>query len=139
MTREQTIMLILISFLITFIIWQFVIFLRYKRYLQEEKDYYKRLFYISQQPPPKIIKETVPLSVIEARQYVPAEQYLHLSPEAVKRDMERLLSVKIGEEIVKACGVKKGYNQENNLYVFRVAVEVTERSLRERDENENTL
>ena len=84
--------------------------------------------------PPLIIKETVPLSVIEARQYIPAVQYLRLSPEAVKRDIERLLSVKIGEEIVKACGVQKGYDAPTDIYCFRVAVEVTGRSFKREGE-----
>ena len=86
---------------------------------------------------PFVITETVPLSVIEARQYIPAEQYLRLPPEAVKRDMERLLSVKIGEEIVKACGVQKGYDAPTDIYCFRVAVEVTGRSFKKEGENEN--
>lgn len=79
---------------------------------------------------PLVITETVPLSVIEARQYVPAKQYLRLPPE----NIERLLALKIGEKIVKACGVKKGYDAQTDIYCFRVAVEVTGRSLKKEDD-----
>ena len=85
---------------------------------------------------PLVIRETVPLSVIEARQYIPVEQYTRLEPEAVKKDMERLLAVHIGERIVESCGVKRGYDPETDLYCFRVAVEVTGRSFKKEDENE---
>lgn len=86
--------------------------------------------------PPLVFSETVPLSVIEARQYVPAEEFLRVPPEDIEQDTERRLAVKIGEEIIKACGVKKGYNDEYKTYCFRVAVEVTSRSFKREGENE---
>ena len=80
--------------------------------------------------PPLVIEETISLSVIEARQYVPAEEFLRFTPEDIEQDIEKRLAVKIGEEIIKACGVKQGYNDEYNAYCFRVAVEVTGRSFK---------
>lgn len=126
-----------ITFCITFYI-TFSIF-RIRRLQREKESYEKQLIELKTRiQPPKIIKETVPLSVIEARQYVPAEQYLRLPPDAVKRDMERLLSVKIGEKIVESCGVRKDYLADTDTYCFRVAVEVTGRSFKKEDENVKT-
>lgn len=140
MTRELITGLIFIGVIFFCIALTIIDSILYIRRLRKVKERYeKQLIELKTRiKPPKIITETVPLSVIEARQYVPAEQYLRLPPEAVKRDMERLLSVKIGEEIVKACGVQKGYDATTDTYCFRVAVEVTGRSFKREGENENT-
>lgn len=88
------------------------------------------------QTKPLIISETVPLSVIEARQYIPAERYknIPLTAENIDQNIEMYLENKIGEEIVKACGVKKGYDAPTDTYCFRVAVEVTGRSFKREGE-----
>lgn len=76
--------------------------------------------------PPLIITETVPLTVIKAEQKIPAH-----------RSISMRLENKIGEEIVKACGVQKHYNAVEDIYTFSVAVEVTERSFKKEGENES--
>lgn len=82
---------------------------------------------------PLIITETVPLSVIEARTYVPAEKYKAMGmilPNGERQAIESKLAETIGKDIVEKCGIKQGYNRDTDMYVFRVAVEVTGRSIK---------
>ena len=133
MTQEIIISVItfILSFCITFLVFRI-------RRLNKEIERYEKTLETIRRLPPKVIKETVPLSVIETRQYVPGEQYLRLPPDSIKRDMEKLLAVHIGEKIVEACGVRKGYDVQTDTYCFRVAVEVTGRSFKSEGENGST-
>lgn len=130
MIRELITQLIFIGVISVCIGWQIGQTIMYIRRLRKTKEHYENQLKELRNKPPKIIKETVPLSVIDARQYVPAEQYLRTPTDYIEKSIEQLLEVQIGEKIVEACGVRKCYDAQTDTYCFRVAVEVTGRSFK---------
>lgn len=88
--------------------------------------------------PPLVFSEHLPLTVIEFRECIPAEEYedmKYMLRNGKRQEIERILAQTVGKEIVDKCGVKQCFNNDTNMFVFKVAVEVTERSLKGDDEN----
>lgn len=82
---------------------------------------------------PLVIRETVPLTIIKAVHKIPTDRTMPLTDENLHRSIAMHLENEIGKEIVKACGVQKNYNAVEGIYTFSVTVEVTERSLRNKN------